>query len=540
MNGGPRPGAADGTVTASGTPYIPRAAVGVLLILAGMAMMVTYVETMVLPAFKQFVTFFDGPSASTVAWILSAYLLVGTVATPVFGKLGDKYGKKQMLLIVMSVYAVAVSVAGFTPNLGSALGVSVPNQIYLLIGVRAVQGIGMAMFPLAFAMIPETFPARRVGPAQGAVSAMFALGAAIGLALGGWLAQTYGWQFTYHTVIPFAIVLVGLAAFELHESPHRHPNPIDVPGITSLGFALAMFLVGITEGTNWGWTNFTAASLGPLPWGTPEFFLLAVVGMAFFVYWEPRTKFPVLAFSALRVRNILVSNVGGLVVGVTMFLTFVSLVLISEYPFPPGLGLSESRFGQLAVWSALSMLAFGPFLGFASSRFGPKPVMMLGFALSTGGAALLAAFHATVLELTIFPIPILVGCVGVMIAMTNVIVLTADRRELGIQTGINQTFRNLGSAIGPVLATTIVASFLTPYFLPPAGPTISVYANAGFQWVFLLIAGLSAAGFVFSLALRNFRYGVDGVRNDAPSAAASAGPPVEELPAVPAASPSEP
>lgn len=503
-----------------GRPYDPRQARLVLGILAGMALMVTYVETMVLPAFKQFYTFFDHPSETTIAWILSAYLLVGTVATPVFGKLGDKYGKKRMLLVVMVVYAAAVAVAGFTPDLGAALGVSRFNQIYLLIAVRAVQGVGMAMFPLAFSMIPETFPAQRVGPAQGAVAAMFALGAAIGLALGGWVAQSFGWQFTYHTVIPIALVLLGAAFVLLHESPHRHPNPIDLPGITSLGFALAMFLVGITEGTSWGWANLSAVSLAGVPWGDPEFFVLAAAGLAFFLLWEPRAKFPIVSFQALRERNILVSNINGLFVGATMFLTFVSMTILGEYPFSPGFNLSESRFGLVALWPALGMLAFGPLLGFASSRIGPKPVMLLGFALTAVGGVLLATFHANVLELTVFPIPMLVGAVAVMIAMTNVIVLTADRRELGIQTGMNQTFRNLGSAIGPVLATTVIASFLTTYY-PPVGPAQSVYANAGFTWVFLITAVLSVVGFLFALGLRNFRFGAQGQRSDARTPAPS-------------------
>src|SRR5271156_7200777 len=111
----------------------------VLLILSGMAIMVTYVETMVLPAFSNFESFFKVTDASTIAWILSAYLLVGVVVTPIFGKLGDIYGKKRMLLIAMIVYAVAVSLAGFTPNIGAAIGLSRPNQIYVLIAVRALQ-----------------------------------------------------------------------------------------------------------------------------------------------------------------------------------------------------------------------------------------------------------------------------------------------------------------------------------------------------------------------------------------------------------------
>jgi MFS family permease len=516
------------SLTAAGTPYDPRAAEAVLAILAIMALMVTYVETMVLPAFKQFITFFNGPSDTTVAWILSAYLLVGTVAVPIFGKLGDKYGKKRILLLVMGVYAAAVSVAGFTPDIGNALGVARSNQIYLLIGVRAVQGIGMAMFPLAFAMIPEVFPAVRVGQAQGIVSAMFAGGAALGLAGGGYVAQQYGWQFTYHTVIPVAVVLVVLAALRLRESVHREPNPIDLPGVASLGFVLAALMLGITESSNWGWTNLSAVSFAGVGWGVPEFLLLSVAGLAFFLAWEMYTDHPLVSFAALRQRNVWISNVNGLFVGAGMFLVFVAVTVLTESPVSPGFNLSEFQFGLVALPSALSMLAVGPFLGRSVSRFGPKPVMILGFGLMAVGALSLAFFHATVLEVILGMIPTMMGNVGVLIAMSNVIVLSVAPRELGVQTGMNQTFRNLGSAVGPVVATTIISSYLTTLLVPTSHGTqpVSVFANTGFLLVFAFTAAVAVAGLVLSLGLRNFRYSSEGIRTDERLARPSASAPV--------------
>ncbi len=206
---------------AGGRRFDRHQAMTALVIIAGMTFMITYVETMVIPAFETFYTFFDHPPDTTIAWILSAYLLVGTIATPIFGKLGDIYGKKRMMLVAMSIYAVAVACAGFSPNIGAAFGISRPDQIYLLIGFRAVQGIGMGMLPLGFAMLPELFPADRVAQAQGIISAMFAAGACLGLVGGGYLAQTYGWPFTYHTIIPVAIVLPLLALWKVPESTSR-------------------------------------------------------------------------------------------------------------------------------------------------------------------------------------------------------------------------------------------------------------------------------------------------------------------------------
>jgi len=488
-----------------------RYAYTVLLILAGMAIMVTYVETMVLPAFGNFEQFFGVYDSSTIAWILSAYLLVGVVVTPIFGKLGDLYGKKKILLIAMGIYAVAVTVAGFTPNIGQWAGLSRPNQIYVLIGVRAVQGIGMAMFPLGFAMLPEVFPANRVGQAQGLLSGMFATGAAAGLVGGGWIAQTYGWQLTYHTVIPIAILVFVLALVFVRESTIRLARKIDIPGVTSLGFGLTMLMLGITEGAYWGWTSLSAQSFGGIPWGVPQFFLLALVGFGVFLWWEPRAPSPVVQFSALKERNIAISNLNGVIVGMTMFLLFTVLIIFGEYP-SPGFGLSELDAALIFIPAVLSMMVTGPFLGRAISRYGPKPVMVFGFVLIFVGALGLIGFHATTVQIGALAIPIMVGNVAVLISMSNVIVLSVDPKTMGVQTGMNQTFRNLGSAIGPVLVTSILASYAFSQVLYP-GYSFLNYHVAGYLIVFGVTAAIGLVGAVLSLGLRNFRFLADGTRS---------------------------
>ncbi len=503
-------------LTAAGTPFDARAARNVLIIFAVMALMVTYVETMVIPAFKSFVIFFDNAPATTVVWIVSAYLLVGTVATPIFGKLGDKYGKKRMLVLVMSLYAVAVGLAGFSPNIGAAFGVDRANQIYVLIGIRAFQGLGMGMFPLAFAMLPEVFPAARVGQAQGIVAAMFAAGASLGLVGGGYIAYNWGWQLTYHTVVPVAIAVAVLAYFILRESPTKLDAPIDFPGIASLGIALATAMFAITEGSYWGWSNFSAVHFAGVAWGVPQFFIIAIVALAFFLVWEPRAKYPVVSFTALKQRNIWISNVNGIFVGMGMFLVFIGLVILVEYPLKPGFDLNEFQMGLVSVPSSLGMLALAPVWGRMVGKLGPKPVMMTGFAVMGIGALGLAFVNASYWDLMVFAIPALVGNVAVLIAMSNIIVLSVKREELGIQTGMNQTFRNLGSAIGPVLAATVTASFMTTILVTvntpmgPVGVPEPTYQILGFQLLFSITAAMALVGMLLAIGLRNYRFLADG------------------------------
>jgi MFS family permease len=516
------------------TSFDSRYGWNVLLILAAMALMVTYVETMVLPAFSNFESFFHVSNASTIAWILSAYLLVGVVVTPIFGKLGDMYGKKRILLVAMGVYAVAVSVAGFTPQIGAAFGLSRPDQIYGLISVRAIQGVGLAMFPLGFAMLPEVFPPAQVAQAQGILSGMFAAGAAAGLVGGGWIAETYGWQLTYHTVIPIAITVFILAAFYIRESKLRTARAIDFPGIISLGAGLGILMVGITEGTYWGWTNLSAVTFLGIPWGVIDLFVIAGGFFLFFLVWEPMAPSPVVSFKALKERNIAVSNLNGVLVGMTMFLLFTVLIILGEYP-SPGFHLSELNAGLILVPSVIGMMVTGPFLGRAISRFGPKPIMIMGFFLIAFGAASLIAFNRTVFDIALFAVPMMAGNVAVLIAMTNVIVLSVDPRTMGIQTGMNQTFRTLGSALGPVLVTSILASYAFTLYFP--GGSFLNYHVIGYQVVFALVAVVGLVGAGVSFALRNYRFRADGTRSEGPARAPGPSPaPGQKRPApVPAA-----
>jgi len=129
---------------------------------------------MLVPALPKLSSFFDNAPYTTVAWVLSAYLVVGVCATPVFAKLGDLYGKRRVLGVVLGVYSAAVLLAPLTPQIAAGLGLARAQAIYLLIGVRGLQGLGLSMFPLALAMVAESLPGNRVAPAQGLIAPMFA------------------------------------------------------------------------------------------------------------------------------------------------------------------------------------------------------------------------------------------------------------------------------------------------------------------------------------------------------------------------------
>lgn len=174
---------------------IPLSAWKTLGILSCIATMVMYAETMLIPAIPDLISHFH-VSYTMSSWVLTAYLVSGAVMTPIAGKLSDIYGKKKILLIVMLVYAVGVSIAGLAPT------------FELMLLARAVQGIGMSMFPIAFGIVRDQFPRAKISIGQGVITSMFASGAIIGLIVGGFIIQNYGWQTTFFTIIPVAFALL--------------------------------------------------------------------------------------------------------------------------------------------------------------------------------------------------------------------------------------------------------------------------------------------------------------------------------------------
>jgi MFS family permease len=489
----------------------------ILVLLAAAALMVNYVETMLVPALPTLVGFYHGVPYTTIAWVVSAYLIVGVATTPVFAKLGDIFGKKRILVVVLTIYAAAVAVTGFTPQIAALLGISRSDAVYLLIAVRGIQGVGLALFPLAFAMVGEELPPARVGPAQGLIAAMFAIGAALGLFVGAWLIQTYGWQVAYHTVIPVAAAILGLAVVALPESRHRLRARLDVAGAGLLGGALASFLLALSEGPTWGWGRLDALRFGPVPFGAPELFALAIALAALFVWQEATAAEPMIRLERFRERNLAISFVGIAMVGTAIFLGFVALTVLVETPIV-GLGRSVFAFGVLSLPTTMSMLVAAPFVGRGITRFGPKPMVLLGALIATVGFLLLLAFHGSYIELMLAPIPVFVGLVAMIVSITNVVVLSSRRGETGIQTGMSEMFQDLGASVGPVLVAAVLASLTGTYSATAstaAGPVSTVVrlpTLAAFDWLFALGSLLTVAVGVLALFLRNYRFSADGER----------------------------
>jgi MFS family permease len=193
-----------------------------LLVLTGVGLLVNYVETMVVPGILTIQNALH-TTVTMAAWITSAYLIVGSAVSPLFGKLGDIYGKKKMFLVSLGFYIVGVGAAGFSPN------------IYLLIVARALQGVGFAIIPLGLAIVTDVFPREKVATAQGIISGTFAIGAAAGLIIGSYVVQDLGWTWAFHTALILSVIFFFVSARTLNwDVPKTLNRSVDYLGAAIL------------------------------------------------------------------------------------------------------------------------------------------------------------------------------------------------------------------------------------------------------------------------------------------------------------------
>lgn len=447
--------------------------------------MVNYVETMVIPGIPT-IQHDLSTTAPIASWITSAYLIVGSAASPLFGKLGDIHGKKRLFLIALVFYMCGVGIAGFSPS------------IYFLLFARGLQGVGFAIIPLSLAIISDVFPREKVGMAQGIISGTFAIGAAAGLVVGSYIVQDLGWQYAFHTALILSIILFAVVAKVLKKDIRRTKTPIDFIGASILMAGVTLSLVYTTEGPTLGWLSL-------------EELLFIIPGIAltvFFFVFERTRAHPLINLGLLRIRNVLVANLVGLVSGMSMFLIFFAVVYYAELPLGFGLALDVIAAGVTLAPSTVGMVVAGPSIGRMMARFGPKPMLALGSGLEILGFLLFLLNRGTRVDVALDVFVSLAGVVAIIIPIVNMITISVPPENVAVGLGMNTLVRNIGGAIGPVLATSIMATYTATYFTNIGGHQVPVQlpSATAFNLIFIVGIVLTIIVFVLSLATKNYTF----------------------------------
>ena len=459
----------------------------VLLVLTGVALLVNYVETMVIPGIPTIQKDLS-TTESVASWITSAYLIVGSAISPLFGKLGDVYGKKRMFLASLIFYILGVGLAGFAPS------------IYLLILARALQGMGFAIIPLGIAIITDVFPREKVATAQGIISGTFALGAAAGLIIGSYVVQDLGWQYAFHTALILSIIMFFVAyKILVKDQISKERKSIDYVGAGMLMSGITLILLYITESPHQGWYSFEELLF--IASGT-------ILSVSFF-FWENGRPNALIDLRLLKIRNVLVANIVGIVSGVGMFIVFFAVIYYAQLPLSFGLNLDIIGAGLTLAPATLAMLVGGPLVGKLVEKRGPKPGLFIGATLMGMGMAMFLLNRSTSSWVVIDVIVALGGLVSTLVPLINMVAVSLPKESVAVGLGMNTMLRNLGGAIGPVLATTIMTTYTSPYLQYFNGRFFvlgELPSAKAFDIIFEIGIILTVITFIITLAARNYTF----------------------------------
>jgi MFS family permease len=477
---------------------IPRSAWKTLAILSSIATLVMYTETMLVPSLPNIISEFN-LSYSLSPWILTTYLIVGAVMTPVTSSLAEIYGKRKILLVVMGVYAVGVTLGGLT------------TDFYSFIIARGMQGVGMSMFPIAFSVIREQFPKSRLAIGQGVITSMFASGSILGLLIGATISEYSGWRTTFLSILPVAILLpIVVWKFarigEVHSdwttttSPQQQTGStdekksLDILGAATLAATIILFLLSLTfietraTGSN---STQSISQLAILSAG-------CIASFVAFLVAERRAIHPLIDLKLLQNKILLFTNIMMIILGFSMFMVFQTIPILAESPPPAGFGYSITGTAAIQLPFSIILLIFGPTSGYIVSKLGSIRPAIMGYTINAFGFFMLATYHSepwmVSVALAIISTGLSLGSVGLM----NIVLLATPYKNMVTSIGMTSLLRIIGSSVGPAVAGVLMQ-----------GWQINVHGHAGsfpapesYTLIFLMAAIMSIISIIMSLKIR--------------------------------------
>jgi MFS family permease len=414
-----------------------------LVILSAIGLVIMYVETMVAPALTDFIKDFN-ISYNTVSWILTAYLLVALIMTPVMGKLSDMYGRKRVLLTGLVISAVGTLAAGFATN------------IYFMLVARAVQGLGIGIFPIAVAIVRNQSPEKRLAFNQGIITSMFASGAVIGLAAGGTVIHYFGWRATFFSILPVVILLIILVIRFIGEDRKEYRDysskrsksslsnsKLDIKGAILFSMGIVSILLMITN------LHVKFSPINSLV--IVSLSVTAIISLWIFVYIERRAKSPLVDFKLVTNKVLFFANVLRMIAGLFMFAILNAIPILIRNPKPIGFGEGAINTASIIIPFMAAYLTIGLSSGPIISKLGNTRVTVIGSVVSAiGFITLLLFFHSLGLLLTSLAI---LGAGSQLLhqGAVNINLVSTPKNQTAISFGISNVFYLMGSAIGPTL-----------------------------------------------------------------------------------------
>ena len=391
-----------------------------------------------------------------LSWVVTAYLITSAIATPIFGKLGDLYGRKKIFQIAIVIFLVSSALCGLSQTM---------NQ---LVFFRALQGIGGGgLMSLVLAIIGDVIPPRQRGRYQGYFGAVFGISSVAGPVLGGFLANATailgvaGWRWIFYINIPLGIIALSLVAARLHlHKPEPKENHIDYGGAALLATAvISLVLVTVWGGGDYAWMSWQILSL----------IASTIIFGALFIWREARSPEPIIPLSLFKSDIMRVSTALSFFTGLAMFATIIYIPLYQQIVR----GDSPTKSGLLMLPMVLGMMVASLVSGRLITKWGRYRIFpILGSLLVMLGLWMFShvAIDTNIWVLSAWMVVLGLGMGQLFQVPTLAVQNSVDRRNLGTATSTVSFARSMGGALGGAIFGSILISRLTYHLtelLPP-------------------------------------------------------------------------
>ncbi|MGK5534334.1 MDR family MFS transporter, partial [Streptomyces sp. URMC 129] len=362
-----------------------------------------------------------------LSWVVTSYTLATAASTPLWGKVGDMYGRKGAYLTAIVIFLVGSALSGLAQNMGE------------LIGFRVIQGLGAGGLMVGtMAIIGDLIPPRERGRYQGMIASAMALATIGGPAVGGVITDHLGWRWTFYINLPLGALALAMVTVVLHLPKKRAAGRIDYPGAA----LLTLGITAIVLVTTWGGTEYA--------WGSAPIVGLIVVGvvaLAAFLRVEARAADPVLPLHLFRSRNFTLVAVIGFISGLVMFGAIVYLPLFQQAVQ----GASATNSGLLLLPMLLAMTVVSLLVGRATTRTGRYRIYpLVGSALMVTGLLLLSRMDTGTSRITSGVCMALFGAgLGFLLQITMLVAQNSvELKDMGVASSTSTLSRTLGSSFG--------------------------------------------------------------------------------------------
>ncbi|WP_344006261.1 MFS transporter [Streptomyces thermocarboxydovorans] len=466
------------TTTDPAAPAPRETSTAVVPLLAFAGIVVAVMQTLLVPVIKDLPRLLDA-SAADASWVLTSTLVSGAVATPILGRLGDLFGKRRMLVAGLAVMVVGALVSAFT------------SDLLLMIAGRTLQGFAMGAIPLGIGLMRDLLPRERLASAMGLMSSSIGVGGGLALPAAALVAQHTDWHVLYFGAAGLGLLAITLILLVVPESPSRAPGTFDLPGALGLSAGLVLFLLPVSKGGNWGWASATTLTL----------FGASVAVLLLWGWMELRLPAPLVDLRTTARRELLLTNLASIMVGVSFFVVSLVLPQLLQLPAGTGYGLGQSMVvaGLCVAPLGLTMMFTAPVYARLSARYGPRATLVLGLLIIGlgygGGLGLMSAAWQTLVT------SIVLGAgIGLAYASLPALINAAvPASETGAANGLNTLMRSIGTSVSSAVIGTVLAA--------TAHTTggVEVPSLHGFRLSFLIATAAVAAGLLLALFLPGTR-----------------------------------